>query len=248
MLNKQRPDLYTKLNVKRQQHHQFFQALILNCAQPAQVSQCREYLSKFVRTPTTSFSEAVTCFNAVYNFWQQILRPVSKDDLVDMSVQTLRQITPLLLSDKCARLFTSWCEQQSLYQTKITKESILETVQKFEEQAEYQLRDSKKLPHHLGFIETMQPSVQAFKTSVETDAKFTSQVQQFQQQRPRSQSGDRRSHSAGKTGNDRRPSRSQERHESKTPPSNRSSGHVSRQQAKPPPTDRSRIPSGGHNP
>ena len=72
-----------------------------------------------------SFNEAVISFDAVYNFWQQMLTPVSKNDLVDMSVQTLRQITPFLHSDKCAQLFTSWCEQQSLYQTKITKESIL---------------------------------------------------------------------------------------------------------------------------
>ena len=94
-----------------------------------------------------------------------MLRPISKDDLTEMSVATLRQITPFLLSDKCARLFSSWCEQQSLYQTKITKESILETVQKFEENLEYQLRDSKKLPHHLGFVETMQPTVQAFNST-----------------------------------------------------------------------------------
>ena len=42
MLSKHRPDLYTKLNVKRTQHHQFFSALILNCSQPAEISQCRE--------------------------------------------------------------------------------------------------------------------------------------------------------------------------------------------------------------
>ena len=81
-----------------------------------------------------SFVEAITAIDSVYSFWQQLIRPVTKQELNDMSSSTLRQLTPFLLNDKCAKLFSSWCEQQNLYQTPVTKESIIDVVQKFEQQ------------------------------------------------------------------------------------------------------------------
>ena len=80
-----------------------------------------------------SFVEAITAIDSVYSFWQQLIRPVTKEELNDMSINTLRQLTPFLLNDKCAKYFSSWCEQQNLYQTKITKESIIDVVQRFEQ-------------------------------------------------------------------------------------------------------------------
>ena len=87
-----------------------------------------------------SFVEAITAIDSVYSFWQQLLRPVTKQELNDMSSSTLRQLTPFLLNDKCAN--------------NVTKESIIDVVQKFEQQKELQLTDRKKLPAHLGFGET----------------------------------------------------------------------------------------------
>ena len=89
-----------------------------------------------------------------------------------MSISTLRQLTPFLLNDKCAKYFSSWCEQQNLYQTKITKESIIDVVQRFEQQKDLQLNDRKRLPTHLGFGETFSAvDVNIFKTDT-TVAKY----------------------------------------------------------------------------
>ena len=121
MLKRYKTDLYSKLNVKRSQTQAFFQALVMNCSQQAVISSCREYLSKFTRTTNMSFVESITAIDSVYCHWQQLIRPFTKEELTDMSISTLRQITPFLLNDKCAKYFSSWGEQQSLYQTKITK-------------------------------------------------------------------------------------------------------------------------------
>ena len=99
----------------------FFQALILTCGQNAEIIQCRDFLGKFIRSPGTSFTETVTTFDSVYCHWQQLLRPISRTELSETSISTLRQITPFLLSDKCSKLFTSWVEQQAQYQQPITK-------------------------------------------------------------------------------------------------------------------------------
>ena len=180
MLKKYKPDLYSKLNVKRAQTQAFFQSLVLNCNQQAAITSCRDYLSKFVRGPSMSFVEAITAIDSVYAFWQQLLRPVSKQELNDMTCSTLRQITPFLLHDKCAKLFSSWCEQQNLYQTPVTRESIIDVVQKFEQNRELQITDRKKLPAHLGFGETFSTETPTFQTET-TEAKFAEQKPSFQQ-------------------------------------------------------------------
>ena len=181
MLKRYKPDLYSKLNVKRSQTQAFFQTLVLNCSQQAAITSCRDYLSKFIRGPNMSFVEAITAIDSVYSFWQQLLRPVTKQELNDMTSSTLRQITPFLLHDKCAKLFSSWCEQQNLYQTPVTRESIIDVVQKFEQQKELQITDRKKLPAHLGFGETFSAiEVTTLKTET-TAAKYAEQKPSFQQ-------------------------------------------------------------------
>ena len=42
MLKRYKPDLYSKLNVKRSQTQAFFQTLVLNCSQQAAISNCRD--------------------------------------------------------------------------------------------------------------------------------------------------------------------------------------------------------------
>ena len=81
MLKGYKPDLYSKLNVKRSQIQAFFQTLVLNCSQQAAISSCRDYLSKFTRSPTMSFVESITAIDSVYSFWQQLIRPVTKEEL-----------------------------------------------------------------------------------------------------------------------------------------------------------------------
>ena len=89
-------------------------------------------IRKVPRSPGTSFTECITTFVSVYTHWQQLLRPVNHQDLSDISISTRKQITPFLVNDKCAKLFTSWVEQKAHYQSPVTKERILDIVDRFE--------------------------------------------------------------------------------------------------------------------
>ena len=143
MLKTNRPDLHTKLNVKKNNFFAFFKALIQTCGQNSEISKCRDYLSKFMRGSETSFMECITNFESVYTHWQQLLRPVSRKELTDISISTLKQITPFLINDRCAKLFTSWVEQQAHYQTPVTKDTILDVVSRLEAQPDLQLHEKK---------------------------------------------------------------------------------------------------------
>ena len=66
MLKTNRPDLHTKLNVKKNNFFAFFKALIQTCGQNSEISKCRDYLSKFIRAPETSFMECITNFDSVH--------------------------------------------------------------------------------------------------------------------------------------------------------------------------------------
>ena len=173
MLKTNHPDLHTKLNVKKNNFFAFFQALIQTCGQNAEIA---EIISKFIRAPETSFMECITNFDSVYSHWQQLLRPVSRQELTDISISTLKQITPFLINDHCAKLFTSWLEQQVHYQTPVTKDSILDVVSRFEAQPDLRLNEKKRLPQHLGFVHdeiALAKTTPLFKTSVQTiDANY----------------------------------------------------------------------------
>ena len=95
-----------------------------------------------------------------HNIWCR-LRPVAtafapspETALADLSITILRQITPFLVSDKTSKLYIAWQEQQHQYQQRITKELILDVVQRFEAQLDLKLTEKKRLPQHLGFSQT----------------------------------------------------------------------------------------------
>ena len=196
MLKIHRPDLHTKLNVKRSSFFSFFQALILTCGQNAEITACRDFLGKFTRVPGQSFTETITTFDSVYCHHQQLLRPITRKELQETAKSTLKQITPFLVSDKCSKLFTSWAEQQTLYQQPITKEKILDVIQRFEVQPELQLLDKRRLPHHLGFVDNEVVNVNTFRTLAQTEAKYEGSTQSSSRptfsNRPRSSSRDKK--------------------------------------------------------
>ena len=124
------------------------------CHPTNEITKCCEYLAQFIRKPEHSFADTITTFDAVYVQWQQLLRPVQKTELADLSITILRQITPFLVSDKTSKRYIAWQEQQHQYQRRITKELILDVVQGFEAQLDLQLTEKKRLPQHLGFSQT----------------------------------------------------------------------------------------------
>ena len=109
------------------------------CHQTNEITKCRQFLAQFVRNPEHSFVDTDTTFEALWSQWQQLLRPVQKTKLADLSITILTQITPFLISDKTFKLYIGWQERQHQYQQKITKELILDVTQRFEAQQDLQL-------------------------------------------------------------------------------------------------------------
>ena len=163
LLKQQKPDLHVRLNVKRADFFSFFKALVNVCHQTNEITKCRAYLNQFVRDPTSTFTDTITTFEAVWGHWQQLLRPIRKVELADLSITILKQITPFLVAEPTAKLYISWQERQYQYQQQVTKETILDVIQQFEAHSHLQLTEKKRLPQHLGFTQEdpVQTDIQA---------------------------------------------------------------------------------------
>ena len=68
----------------------FFKAPTQVCTQTQEVTTCRDFLGKFIRSPGQNFADCLTIFKAVYGHWQQLLRPVNRLELKDLSILTLK--------------------------------------------------------------------------------------------------------------------------------------------------------------
>ena len=68
-----------------------------------------------------------------------------------LSYQTLRQVTPYLISPKCGSAFGQWVIESLKLQTEISKESIIRIVTSLESHVDLRLKSSRQLP---GFLIT----------------------------------------------------------------------------------------------
>ena len=131
---------------------QYVEALIPPFGQDAEIIPCEDFLRKSTRTPGQSFTECTTKFDSAYCHHQQLLHQIGRQKLKETAISTLKQISPFLVSDKCSKLFTSWAKQQAQHKQPVTKERILDVIQRFKAQPDLQLLDTRKLPHHLDFV------------------------------------------------------------------------------------------------
>ena len=163
LLKQQKPDLHVRLNVKRADFYSFFKALVNVCHQTNEITKCRAYLNQFVRDPTTTFTDTMTTFEAVWGHWQQLLRPIRKVELADLSITIMKQITPFLVAEPTAKLYIAWQERQYQFRQLVTKETIMDVIQQFEAHSHLQLTEKKRLPQHLGFTQEdpVQTDIQA---------------------------------------------------------------------------------------
>ena len=109
---------------------QYVEALILPFGQDAEIIACRDFLRKSTRTPGQSFTECTSKFDSAYCHHQQLLHQIGRQELQGTAISTLKQISPFLVSDKCSKLFTSWAKQQAQHKQPVTKERILDVIQR----------------------------------------------------------------------------------------------------------------------
>ena len=92
------------------------------------------------------FGAALTRFDSCYHFYLQLDCTIKAEQINDISLATLRSITPYLLSPKCAALYGDWLQACTKMGTTVTKDSIIKVVYKLETNPELQLTALKNLP------------------------------------------------------------------------------------------------------
>ena len=118
-----------------------FKQALENTKQPSNCSNFIVTTSNVKYLIQNIFTDTITTFEAVWGHWQQLLRPIRKVELADLSVTILKQITPFLVAENTAKLYISWQERQYQFQQKVTKETILDVVQQFQVHPHLQLTE-----------------------------------------------------------------------------------------------------------
>ena len=109
----------------------------------------QKLLATFSRKIEEPFGAALTRFDSCYHFYLQLDCPIKAEQINDISLATLRSITPYLLSPKCAALYGDWQQDCTKMGTKITRDSIIKVVSKLETNPELQLTQPRNLPPFL---------------------------------------------------------------------------------------------------
>ena len=91
-----------------------FDQCLLYCQSNEEIAKVWSELEKFSRKPGTAFSEAISQFDSLNTHQAQLLKPVLQDELARLSLTTLRQVTPYLMSPRCAKAYTTYCNEQNM--------------------------------------------------------------------------------------------------------------------------------------
>ena len=77
-------------------------------------------------------------------FYLQLDQPSEAEQVRLLSYQTVRQVTPYLISTRCATAFGNWIVESVKLQTEITKESIIRIVTSLESNVDLKLTTSRQ--------------------------------------------------------------------------------------------------------
>ena len=68
----------------------------------------RAELAKFSRQPGELFPEAISGFDSLYCFLEQLKRPVAKQELALLCLNTLKIICQYLIEPRAAKIYGNW--------------------------------------------------------------------------------------------------------------------------------------------
>ena len=112
------------------------------------MNACRNYLTQFHRSPGHDFASCIQLLDSVYEHYSHLKAPKKKLEVQRSIEEPIIQITPFLLSDTAAKVFTAWAEEYSYTGQPIATDTITIIVDKFEKHAECKLNEPRKLPSH----------------------------------------------------------------------------------------------------
>ena len=121
--------------------------------QDAGTIPCKDLFRKPMGTPGQFHRECTMKFVSAYCYHQQLFQQIKRKKHKKTASANLKQVQFFFVRNKHSKLFTSWAKQQAQHKQPVTKERILDVIQRFKAQPDLQLLDTRKLPHHLDFVE-----------------------------------------------------------------------------------------------
>ena len=110
-----------------------------------------KHLRNFHREKSESFAETVNRFDSLFCFYQYLEKPVETEVVKSLAFQTIRTITPYMLSTKCNQAFSSWVKERQKTNSAINTQEIIRIVTHLEQFPDLQLQTTRSLP---GFLVT----------------------------------------------------------------------------------------------
>jgi hypothetical protein len=150
-LRQYKPIVLETLDTKKKSLNAVIETLSFHCTTTNEKVTILQRLRNFQRAKTETFAASISRFDGMHIFYLQLDQPAEASQIRHLSYQTLRQVTPYLISPKCSAAFGQWVVESVKLQTEVTKESIIRIVTSLESHDDLRLTSSRQLP---GFLIT----------------------------------------------------------------------------------------------
>ena len=137
------------LDSKKQNISAVIEALAYHCTTDNEKAVVLEQIRRFRRKEDESFAACITRFDSLYVFYLQLEQPSERDVIKLMSYETIRTLTPYLISPKCAHIFGGWSKDTQLLGGTITLEKLIQYVTDLEIHEQYKNTQPRSLPSQL---------------------------------------------------------------------------------------------------
>ena len=145
-LRQYKPVILETLDTKKQNLNAVIETLAFHCTTTLEKAAILHRLRTFRREEYESFAACISRFDGLHVFYLQLDQPSEADQVRLLSYQTVRQVTPYLISAQCSAAFGQWIVESVKLQTDITKESIIRIITSLESHAELRSVTSRQLP------------------------------------------------------------------------------------------------------
>ena len=146
-----KPVILETLDTKKQNLSAVIETIAYHCTTTYEKATILHRLRTFQRSQNETFAACISRFDGMHVFYLQLDQPSEAEQVRLLSYQTVRQVTPYLISAKCSQAFGQWIVESVKLQTEITKESIIRIITSLESHSDLRVTTSRQLP---GFLIT----------------------------------------------------------------------------------------------
>ena len=125
------------------------ESLAFQCTTDAEKAAVLHTLRTFSRHKYESFASCFSRFESLHILFLQLDQPSEADHIRLVSYNTLRTVTPYIISNKCAHAYGRHVNEQIKLGIDITKENIIKIITNLEQSVDLRLTITKTLPASL---------------------------------------------------------------------------------------------------